>query len=172
MEGYPNSRLGAGLGHASDMSAWQNDGNELTGRVLIGAGVFAILALVVGLAIGVFVGRSAAPDLQTLAGQVRLNAKALNAQLAPAKAKYDIAVPDGTIIKPTPYADAQERIVRVKKQLAAQHASFEALAPGAYVRAVRAVDALAAAASTPVPAAEFDRTFVAAQTAISVLAGQ
>jgi len=154
------------------MSAWQNDGNELTGRVIIGASVFAILALVVGLAIGVFVGRSAAPDLQTLADQVRLNATALNTQLAPAKAKYDIAVPDGTIVKPTPYADAQERIVRVKQQLATQHASFEALAPGDYLRAVRAVDALATAASTPVPATEFDRAFVVAQAAIGVLAGQ
>jgi hypothetical protein len=37
---------------------------------------------------------------------------------------------------------------------------------------VRAVDALAVAASTPVPAAEFDRAFAAAQTAIGVLAGQ
>ncbi|MGI9188101.1 MAG: hypothetical protein ACR2J9_11410 [Gaiellales bacterium] len=154
------------------MSAWQNDGTELGGRVIIGASVFAILALVVGLAIGAYVGRAAAPDLQTLADQVRLNAKALNAQLAPARARYDIAVPDGTIIKPTPYADAQERIVRVRKQLASQHASFEALAPGAYGRAVTAVDALAAKASTPVPAAEFDRAFVAAQAAIGVLAGQ
>ena len=66
----------------------------------------------------------------------------------------------------------QERIVRVKEQLATQHASFEALAPGDYLRAVRAVDALAVAASTPVPAAEFDRAFAAAQTAIGVLAGQ
>jgi len=154
------------------MSAWQNDGNELTGRVIVGASIFAILALVVGLAIGAFVGRSAAPDLQTLADQVRLNATALNAQLVPVKAKYDLAVPDGTIVKPTPYADAQERIVRVKEQLATQHASFEALAPGDYLRAVRAVDALAVAASTPVPAAEFDRAFAAAQTAIGVLAGQ
>lgn len=154
------------------MSAWQNDGNELTGRVLIGAGVFAVLALVVGLAIGAFVGRAASPDLQTLADQVRLNAKALNAQLAPAKAKYDVAVPDGKIIKPTPYADAQARITRVKAQLASQHASFEALAPGAYARAVRAVDGLATAASTPVPAAQFDAAFAIAQTAIGVLAGE
>jgi hypothetical protein len=154
------------------MSAWQNDGNELTGRVIIGAGVFAILALVVGFAIGSYLGRSSSPDLQTLADQVRLNATALETQLAPAKAKYDSAVPDGTITQPTPYADAQKRITNVKQQLATEHASFEALAPGDYVRAVRAVDALATAASTPVPAAQFDAAFATAQTAIGVLAGK
>ena len=151
------------------MSAWQNDGTELSGRVIVGASVFAILALVVGLAIGAFIGRSAAPDLKTLADQVRLNATALNAQLAPVKAKYDIA--DGAIINPTPYADAQARITRVKAQLASEHASFEALAPGDYARAVRAMDALATVASTPVPARQFDATFAIAQTAIGVLAG-
>ena len=153
------------------MSAWQNDGTELSGRVIVGASVFAILALVVGLAIGAFIGRSAAPDLKTLADQVRLNATALNAQLAPVKAKYDIAVPDGAIINPTPYADAQARITRVKAQLASEHASFEALAPGDYARAVRAMDALATVASTPVPARQFDATCAIAQTAIGVLAG-
>ena len=154
------------------MSAWQNDGNELTGRVMIGAGVFALLALVVGFAIGTYLGRASSPSLQTLADQVRLNATALNAQLAPAKSKYDVSVPDGTIIKPTPYADAQARITRVKAQLATEHASFEALAPGDYARAVRAVDALATAASTPVPATQFDAAFTIAQTAIAVLAGK
>lgn len=153
------------------MSAWQNDGNELTGRVIIGAGVFAILALVVGFAIGSYLGRSSAPDLQTLADQVRLNATALETQLAPAKAKYDAAVPAGKIIAPAPYADAQKRITDVKRQLAAEHASFEALAPGDYARAVRAVDALATAASTPVPAAQFDAAFVVAKMALGVLAG-
>ena len=154
------------------MSAWQNDGTELSGRVIVGASVFAVLALVVGLAIGAFVGRAAAPDLKTLADQVRLNAKALHTQLAPVQAKYDISVPDGTIIKPTPYADAQARITRVKAQLASEHASFEALAPGDYTRAVRAMATLSAAASTPVPARQFDAAFAVAQTAISVLAGQ
>lgn len=154
------------------MSAWQNDGNELTGRVIIGAGVFAVLALVIGFAIGSYMGRSAAPDLQTLADQVRLNARTLNAQLAPAKAKYDVAVPDGTITKPAPYADAQAIIVGVRRQLAREHASFTALAPGAYARALTAVDALAKDASTPVPAAEFDASFAAAQAAIGVLAGE
>lgn len=154
------------------MSAWQNDGNDLTGRVIIGAGVFAILALVVGFAIGAYFGRSAAPDLQTLADQVRLNARALNAELAPARDLYDSAVPDGEILKPTPYADAQERITRVKRQLTAQRGSFEALAPGDYVRAVRAVDALAVAASTPVPADAFDRAFDEAQASLGALAGQ
>jgi hypothetical protein len=154
------------------MSAWQNDGNDLTGRVIIGAGVFAVLALVVGFAIGTYLGRSSAPDLQTRADQVRVNATSLNTQLAPAKAKYDLAVPDGKIIKPTPYADAQERITSVKLQLASLHSSFEALAPGAYLRAVKAVDALAAAASTPVPAEQFDVAFAEAQAAIGVLAGQ
>jgi hypothetical protein len=46
------------------------------------------------------------------------------------------------------------------------------MAPGAYLRAVTALDALAVAASTPVPAAEFDRLFAAALAAIGVLAGQ
>lgn len=154
------------------MSAWQNDGSGLTGRVIIGGAVFTILALVIGFSIGSYFGRSAAPDLQTLADQVRLNARVLNAELAPAKELYDSAVPDGKIIKPTPYADAQERITRVKRQLTAQRASFEALAPGDYVRAVRAVDALATAASTPVTAAAFDPVFAEAQAALGALAGQ
>lgn len=172
MEGYPNSRKPAGVGHASGMSAWQNDGTELTGRVILGAGVFAVLALVIGFAIGTYLGRSSAPDLQTLADQVRVNATTLNARLAPAKAQYDAAVEDGKIIAPTPYADAQERITGVKLQLASQNTSFEALAPGAYLRAVKAVDALATAASTPVPEAQFDIAFADAQAAIGVLAGQ
>ena len=172
MEGYPNSRHSAGVGHALGMSAWQNDGNGLTGRVIIGASVFAVLALAIGFSVGTYLGRSSAPNLQTLADQVRVNATSLNTQLAPAKAKYNLAVPDGKIIEPTPYADAQERITAVKRQLASLHVSFEALAPGAYLRAVRAVDALAAAASTPVPAEQFDVLFTEAQAAIGVLAGQ
>ena len=153
------------------MSAWQNDGNDLTGRVIIGAGVFALLALVIGFASGMYVGRSASPDLATLAGQVRQNAVVLSAQLAPAKAKYDLAVPNGTITNPTAYADAQSRIGRVKTQLATQNVSFEALAPGDYRRATAAMNALSVAASTPVPAREFDAAFTAALLAIGVLAG-
>jgi hypothetical protein len=154
------------------MSAWQNDGNEITGKVLAVAGIFAVLALAIGFAVGMFLGRSTAPTLPTLAGQVHQNAAAIQAQLEPAKAKYDASVPTGTIEDPAAYAEAQERITRAKAQLAAEHASYEAMAPGAYLRAVTALDALAVAASTPVPAAEFDRLFAAALAAIGVLAGQ
>ena len=85
-----------GLGHASRMSAWQNDGNEITGKVLAVASVFAILALVMGFAIGMFLGRSTAPDLATLAGQAHQSAAALSADLAPAQAAYAAAVPSGS----------------------------------------------------------------------------
>ncbi|MGI9117623.1 MAG: hypothetical protein ACR2JV_08325 [Gaiellales bacterium] len=154
------------------MSAWQTDGDEISGRVIAVGAVIAVLALVIGLALGMYLGRSSAPGLGTLAGQARQNAAALEAQLAPAAGAYDAAVPAGTITDPTGYAKAQERITRVRAQLAAQHATFEALAPGDYRRATAAVAALATAASTPVPPAAFDKAFAAATAALGVLAGR
>ena len=160
-----------GLGHASPMSAWQNDGNEITGKVLAVAGVFAILALVMGFAIGMFLGRSTAPDLATLAGQAHQSAATLSADLAPAKAAYAAAVPAGKIEDPALYADAQAAITKVNNRLIALDASFDALSPGGYGKALAALAALATAASTPVTPAEFDAAFARAQQALAVLAG-
>ena len=153
------------------MSAWQNDGNEITGKVLAVAGVFAILALVMGFAIGMFLGRSTAPDLATLAGQAHQSAAALRADLAPAKAAYAAGVPAGKIENPALYADAQAAITKVNNGLIALDASFDALSPGGYRQALAALAALAAAASTPVTPAEFDAAFARAQQALAVLAG-
>ncbi|MDP4667152.1 MAG: hypothetical protein NWS62_00155 [Gaiellales bacterium] len=153
------------------MSAWQNDGNEITGKVLAVASVFAILALVMGFAIGMFLGRSTAPDLATLAGQAHQSAAALSADLAPAQAAYAAAVPGGKIEDPALYADAQAAITKTNNGLIALDASFDALSPGGYRQALAALAALVAAASTPVTPAEFDAAFVRAQQALAVLAG-
>lgn len=154
------------------MSAWQGDGVDFSGRVIAVIAVAGVLALVVGFAIGTFLGRSTAPDLATLARQARDNAASIEARLAPARAKYDAAVPDGTIANPKAYADAQARIAAARDALVRQRALFSALAPGAYQRALTATRALFAASSTPVPAAEFDQRFAEADAAIAVLAGR
>ena len=154
------------------MSAWQGEGIDISGRVIALFAVVAVLALVVGFAVGTFLGRGSAPDLATLAGQARANAAVIEARLAPAKAKYDAAVPDGTIDDPTAYADAQKRITGARSALTQQKDLFTALAPGAYARALAAVNALFAASSTPVPPAEFDRRFAEADAALAVLAGK
>ena len=153
------------------MSAWQGDGVDISGRVIAMFAVVAVLALVVGFAVGTFLGRSSAPGLATLADQARANAVAIEARLAPAKAKYDAAVPDGRIDDPAGYADAQKRIAGAKSALARQEALFTALAPGAYARALAAVTALFAASSTPVAPADFDRRFAEADAALAILAG-
>ena len=154
------------------MSAWQGDGVDFSGRVIAVIAVAGVLALVVGFAIGTFLGRSSAPDLATLAGQAHANAVSIETRLAPARAKYDAAVPDGEIANPKAYADAQARIAAARDALVRQEALFRALAPGAYERALATTRALFAASSTPVPAAEFDRRFAEANAAIAVLAGR
>ena len=153
------------------MSAWQGDGSDISGRVLAVAGVIAVLALVVGFAVGMFLGRSTAPDLRLLAGQAHADAQGLQAALAPARPAYDAAVPDGRIADPTRYTEAQGRIAKVRARLAGAHATFEAIAPGDYRRAVAALAALQAKATTPVPPAEFDAAFAQADAALAALAG-
>lgn len=153
------------------MSAWQSDGNEITGKVLAVAGVIAALALVVGFAVGMYLGRSSAPDLRTLAGQAHGDARALQTALAPARAAYDAAVPNGTIADPTGYTDAQGRIAKVRARLSGEQGTFEALSAGDYRRAVAVLAALQAKATTPVPPAEFDAAFAEAQAALGALAG-
>ena len=172
MEGYPNFPLRSHHRHASGMSAWQGDGADFGGRVIAVIVVAVVLALVTGFAIGTYLGRTSSPGLATLADQARANAAAIEARLAPAQEKYDVAVPDGEIADPTAYADAQSRIAKAKGALEQQRVLFEALAPGAYTRALAAVRALASASGTPVPAAEFDRRFADAQAALAVLAGR
>lgn len=154
------------------MSAWQNNGDtEFTARLVIVVGLIALLAIVLGFAGGMFLGRSSSPDLALLAAQARANAKAVSAELAPAKPLYDGAVPTGTIEDATAYADAQARIVSARARLAAADTSLLALAPGIYARAVAALDALAQAASTPVPADTFDGLFDKALEELAILSG-
>ena len=154
------------------MSAWQGEGTEIGGRVLALIGVAAVLALVVGFAVGMFLGRSSAPDLATLAGQARTAAGALETQLAPAKAEYDAAVPDGTIEDPIGYTKAQGRIAKVRAALTAQRTLLAELSPGAYDRAVAALAELQRKATVPVAATAFDAAFAEADAALAALAGR
>ncbi|MFM9125636.1 MAG: hypothetical protein ACKOSO_10980, partial [Actinomycetota bacterium] len=47
------------------MSAWDNDGDGVSARVVLVVALVAALALVVGLAAGTFIGRSSQPSLAT-----------------------------------------------------------------------------------------------------------
>jgi hypothetical protein len=154
------------------MSAWQGEGTEIGGKVIAFIAVAAVLALVVGFAVGTFLGRSSAPDLATLAGQAHAAAGDLQRTLAPAKAKYDASAPDGKVEDATGYTAAQGLIQKVRARLAAQHATFEALAAGAFARATAALAELQRKATVPVPAAEFDAAFAEADAALAVLAGR
>jgi hypothetical protein len=154
------------------MSAWQGDGADFPGRVIAVVAVVAVLALVVGFAVGTYLGRESAPDLARLAGQAHASATAIDSRLAPAEAGYAAAIADGRVADPDQYADAQARIAAAKSALTQQRALFEALAPGAYARALAAVTALFAASSEPVEVAEFERRFADAEAAIAVLAGR
>jgi len=154
------------------MSAWQNDGGtEFTPRLIAVVSIVAILAIAMGFAAGMFVGRSSSPNLQTLADQARSAAKAVAVELAPAKPLYDKAVPTGTIENATAYADAQARIIRARSNLNNSRNSLTALAPGSYGRTIAAFDALVSAAGKPVAAAVFDRLFQTTLDELAVLSG-
>ncbi len=154
------------------MNAWRNDGaSDISARVVAVIAVVAAMALVIGLGAGVYLGRSAAPSLATLADQARTTAQSLSDDLTPVTAEYAKAVPDGSVADPAGYAEAQARIARVRSGLGASSRSLEALAPGAYGRAVVAVEALAAAAATPAPADEVARLTDAALVELAALSG-
>ena len=154
------------------MSAWQNDGGtEFTPRLIAVVSIVAILAISMGFAAGMYLGRSSSPNLQTLTDQARSAAKAVTVELAPAKPLYDKAVPAGTIENVTAYADAQSRIVRARANLTNSSNSLTALAPGTYGRTVAAFDALISAAGKPVDAATFARLFQATLDELAILSG-
>ncbi len=154
------------------MSAWQNDGEQAISARLIGVVVvIAVLAIVVGLSAGVFIGRSSSPSLPVLASQARDIARSLVADLEPTGALYAAAVPAGTIEDPTAYADAQQRIVRVRSMLASANGVLSALAPGTYGRAVAAIAALATAASVPVTSEDFAVLLARALAELQILSG-
>lgn len=154
------------------MSAWQNDGGtEFTPRLIAVVAIVAILAISMGFAAGMYLGRSSSPNLQTLADQARFAAKAVSVELAPAKPLYDKAVPAGTVENVSAYADAQARIVRSRSILTNSRTSLTALAPGSYGRTVAAFDALISAAGKPVDAATFDRVFQATLDELAILSG-
>ncbi|MFM7693316.1 MAG: hypothetical protein ACKO7U_03265, partial [Actinomycetota bacterium] len=99
------------------MSAWDNDGDGVSARVVLVVALVAALALVVGLAAGTFIGRSSQPSLATLAGQSRDLATGLVVQLEPAGPSYAAGVVDGAVADPAAYADAQERVADVTRGL-------------------------------------------------------
>ena len=153
------------------MSAWDNDGDGVSARLVLVVGLIALLALVVGLAAGTFIGRSSQPSLATLAGQSRDLATGLTAQLEPAGPVYATGVVDGAVADPAAYAEAQERIADVTRGLEQDRAALEPLDPAAYGRALEALAALAAAAAEPVDAAAFDTLLAAALAELAALAG-
>lgn len=153
------------------MSAWDNDGDGVSARLVLMVALIAVLALVVGLAAGTFVGRSSQPSLATLAGQSRDLARGLATQLEPAGPRYAAGVVDGAVADPGAYAEAQERIADVARGLARDRSALEPLDPAAYARAAEALAALAAAAAEPVDAAAFDALLAAALGELAALAG-
>ena len=153
------------------MSAWENDGDGVSARVILAIALIAVLALVVGLAAGTFIGRSSQPSLATLADQSRDLATGLAGQLAPAGPRYAAGVVDGAVADPGAYAEAQERIADVTRGLEQDRTALEPLDPAAYARAVEALDALAAAAAEPVDATAFDALLTAALAELAALAG-
>ena len=156
----------------SAMSAWQHNNDvEITPRLVIVVAIVAVLAIVVGLAAGTFIGRSAAPDLTTLAAQSRLNARELVRTLAPIRAEYATGVTAGKVTDAAAYAAASARLTRVANHLKQADISLSALAPGAYGRAIVKIGALAAALARPVQVAEFERLLAAAMAELAVLAG-
>lgn len=153
------------------MSAWENDGDGVSARVILAIALIAVLALVVGLAAGTFIGRSSQPSLATLADQSRDLATGLAGQLAPAGPRYAAGVVDGAVADPGAYAEAQERIADVTRGLEQDRTALEPLDPAAYARAAEALDALAAAAAEPVDATAFDALLTAALAELAALAG-
>jgi hypothetical protein len=153
------------------MSAWQNDGDGVSGRLVAALAVVAVLALVVGLAAGTFIGRSSQPSLATLAGQSRDLAQALTTRLEPAGALYAEGVVDGAVADPAPYAEAQARVDDAARGLAQDRTALEPLDPAAYARATDALAALAAAGAEPVDAAAFAELLAVAVAELAALAG-
>lgn len=153
------------------MSAWDNDGDGVSARVVLVVALVAALALVVGLAAGTFIGRSSQPSLATLAGQSRDLATGLVVQLEPAGPSYAAGVVDGAVADPAAYADAQERVADVTRGLGRDRTALEPLDPAAYARAGEALGTLAAAAAEPVPADAFAALLAEALAALAALAG-
>jgi hypothetical protein len=153
------------------MATWRQDDGEFTPRVLAVLAVAVVLALVVGLAAGTFIGRSSSPELAFLAGQARDRAVELRDELAPAGPAYAAAVDADGVADPEGFADARARLDRTGKGLRSARAQLEALSPGAYGRAVAAVDAASAAADRQAPPAEAVPLIDAAVAALDGLAG-
>ena len=171
MEGYPNFPAGAALRHASGVSAWDNDGDGVSARVVLVVALVALLALVVGLAAGTYIGRSSQPSLATLAGQSRDLATGLARQLEPVGPSYAAGVVDGAVADPAAYAEAQERIADITRGVEQDRTALEPLDPAAYARVLEALAALAAAAAAPVDAAAFEALLAAALAELAALAG-
>jgi hypothetical protein len=153
------------------VSAWDNDGDGVSGRLLLAMALVAALALVVGLAAGTFIGRSSQPSLATLADQSRTLALALTARLEPAGALYAEGVVDGAVVDPAPYAEAQARIGDAARGLAQDRSALEPLDPAAYGRAQALLAELATAAAEPITAEAFADLLTAALSALAALAG-
>jgi len=155
------------------VNAWRNDGGgDISGRMVAAVAIVAVMALTIGVGAGVYLGRSAAPDLITLADQTRTIARGLSDDLTPARDEYATAVPNGAVTDPAVYAEAQARIARVRSGLRTSRRPLEALAPGAYGRAVTNVDALAVAAAEPATPDEIARLLDAALAELAALSGR
>lgn len=152
------------------MNAWRTD-SEISGRTVAVVALIGVMALVVGLGAGVFLGRQAAPDLALLADQARTTAAAIEADLDPVADAYARGVDGTTVQDPAAYAEAQAAITQAGNRLEQNRRSLSALSPGAYDRAVAAVAALREAAAEPVAPATLEPLLSEAQSAIGALAG-
>ncbi len=152
------------------VNAWRND-SEISGGTIAVVALIGVMALVIGLGAGVFLGRDAAPDITLLADQARVTASSIEAELDPVADAYARGVDGTTVSDPAAYAEARAAITQAENRLEQDRRSLSALSPGAYDRAIAAVGALAVAAASPVPPAELDPLLEQARTALGLLAG-
>lgn len=138
------------------------------GRGGAGAAIIVgVLALVVGISIGLFLGRASVPTLAEQTTQLRAQADGLATVLADAGAIYGAGYDD-----PAARAEAVDAARRVNGELGQLAAAFAAVDPAGYAAAVTAVAAAATALADGIPPPEAATTVAAAVERLRALAGQ
>lgn len=128
--------------------------------------IAAILALVIGIAAGLYLGRTSQPTLASQVTQVRDQAADLAVALEAAGEAYTVGFDD-----PTERGTAVGAVRRVAGELERQGSAFNAVDAADYGRASVAVDGLAAALTDGMPPAEAAPLIADAVTQLEVLAG-